>query len=81
MNDQKPDYAKLWEQFKAFLKAEIGWYETYNYRPMTGQEFVDEYGEKMSAEFKAFMIENVQVVNRQCDNYAIYFTGEEIIEG
>lgn len=75
---KKMDYSAMWEQFKKFLKAEIGWYETYNYRPMTGAEFVAEHGAKMSPEFKAFMTENVQLVNRQCDNYAIFFTGEQI---
>lgn len=72
------NYDKLWEQFKKYLKTEIGWYETYNYKPMTGAEFVTEYGEKMSAEFKTFMLDNVQIVNRQCDTYAIYFTGEVV---
>lgn len=69
---------QLWEQFKTYLKKEIGWYETYNYKPMTGVEFCQAYGDKMSEEFKKFMLTNVQIVNRQCDSYAIYFVGEEI---
>jgi hypothetical protein len=77
---ETPDYKAMWEQFQAFLLAEIGWYETYNYKPMTGVEFVTEYGDKMSPEFKKFMTDNVQIVNRQCDAYAIYFVGEEIKE-
>jgi hypothetical protein len=72
------NYNELWTQFKAYLHAEIGWYETYNYRPMTGAEFVAEHGAQMSEAFKAFMIDNVQLVNRQCDQYAIFFTGEQI---
>jgi hypothetical protein len=72
------NYNELWTQFKAYLRAEIGWYETYNYKPMTGAEFVAEYGSQMSEAFKAFMLENVQLVNRQCDQYAIFFTGEQI---
>jgi hypothetical protein len=74
------NYSELWEQFKIYLRAEIGWYETYNYRPMTAQEFIAEYGAQMSDAFKAFMLEHVQLVNRQCDSYAIYFTGETIPE-
>lgn len=73
-----PDYNQLWQDFKRFLRAEIGWYETYNYKPMTAPEFIAEYGDKMSAEFKAFMSDNVLLVNRQCDSYAIYFIGETI---
>lgn len=72
------DYNKLWEQFKKFLKTEIGWYETYNYKPMNAEEFIQTYGEKMSDGFKSFMRENVLIVNRQCDTYAIYFIGEQI---
>jgi hypothetical protein len=73
------NYDNLWDQFKKYLKAEIGWYETYNYRPMNAVEFVAEYGDKMSDGFKAFMLKNVLLVNRQCDSYSIYFVGETII--
>ncbi len=78
MKTATTDYGTLWNQFKAFLKKEIGWYETYNYRPMTAAEFIAEHGKQMSDEFKTFMSENVLLVNRQCDSYAIYFVGEEI---
>lgn len=74
------DYKQLWEQFKKHLKAEIGWYNTYNYRPMNAEEFIAEHGDNMSEEFKAFMRDNVILVNRQCDSYAIYFKGETIPE-
>jgi len=74
----KQDYDQLWAQFKDYLKKEIGWYETPIYTPMTGDEFVNRLGKYMSDEFKTFMKENVILVNRQCDAYAIYFTGEEI---
>ncbi len=75
---EKIDYDQLWNQFKVFLKKEIGWYETYNYKSMNATEFIDTYGEKMSSDFKQFMKENVLLVNRQCDSYAIFFVGEQI---
>jgi hypothetical protein len=71
---------QLWEQFKIFIRKEIGWYNTYNYRPMTPAEFIENHGAEMSDEFKEFMTTNVQLVNRQCDSYAIYFIGEKIPE-
>ena len=78
MKTTERNYSQLWEQFKSFIKKEIGWYETYNYRPMNASEFIAEHGNKMTPEFKAFMTDNVLLVNRQCDNYSIYFVGEEI---
>jgi hypothetical protein len=75
------DYAKLWEQFKIYLKKEIGWYEVATYKPMNAQEFIAEHGKQMSDEFKTFMTDNVLLVNRQLDAYAIYFVGEEIPQG
>lgn len=76
--ETKTDYSLLWEQFKVFIKKEIGWYETYNYRQMNAEQFIETHGDKMSEAFKSFMTENVLLVNRQCDSYAIYFIGEEI---
>jgi hypothetical protein len=78
MKTEQKDVNQLWAQFKIYLRGELGWYQTMNYQKMTGPEFVKEYGDKMSAEFRFFMLNNVQIVSRQCDDYAIYFVGEEI---
>ena len=81
MRKTEREYLELWEQFKTYLKKEIGWYSTATYQPMTGRRFVQEHGKNMSLEFKAFMIDNVVLVNRQLDSYAIYFVGEDIPPG
>lgn len=72
------NYDQLWQQFKVFVRKEIGWYNTFNYKPMDAIEFIETYGQQMSDEFKQFMINNVLLVNRQCDQYSIYFVGETI---
>lgn len=72
------EYAQMWGDFKNFLRSEIGWYETDNYKPMTAIQFIESYGNKMTDKFKSFMKTNVQLVSRQCDSYSIYFVGESI---
>lgn len=64
-----------WEMLKALLKK-IGWYDTMNYQPFSGSEFVEQYGGPLDENEKTWIASHVLQIQRQCDSYGVKFVWE-----